>query len=74
LPTLSATRANDHPLTTAVTGGVDSGGRYKWKHLLRDSFPLVRANASLIEAMESFSHHDRERLPVVSHIGTWLDR
>ena len=35
--------------------------------LLRDSFPLVRANASLIEALERFSHHDGERLPVVSH-------
>ncbi|HEU0209565.1 MAG TPA: ClcB-like voltage-gated chloride channel protein [Candidatus Udaeobacter sp.] len=35
--------------------------------LLRDSFPLVRANASLIEALDRFSHHDGERLPVVSH-------
>jgi chloride channel protein, CIC family len=35
--------------------------------LLRDSFPLVRADASLIEALERFSHHDGERLPVVSH-------
>ena len=35
--------------------------------LLRDSFPLVPANASLIEALERFSHHDGERLPVVSH-------
>jgi len=35
--------------------------------LLRDSFPLVRANASLIEALERFSRHDGERLPVVSH-------
>ena len=35
--------------------------------LLHDSFPLVRANASLIEALERFSHHDGERLPVVSH-------
>ena len=35
--------------------------------LLRDSFPLVGANASLTEALERFSHHDGERLPVVSH-------
>ncbi|HEY4256988.1 MAG TPA: ClcB-like voltage-gated chloride channel protein [Candidatus Udaeobacter sp.] len=35
--------------------------------LLRDSFPVVRASASLIEALECFSHHDSERLPVVSH-------
>jgi len=35
--------------------------------LLRDSFPVVRASASLIEALERFSHHDGERLPVVSH-------
>jgi CIC family chloride channel protein len=35
--------------------------------LLRDSFPIVRASASLIEALERFSHHDGERLPVVSH-------
>jgi chloride channel protein, CIC family len=35
--------------------------------LLRDSFPLVQANASLTEALERFSHHDGERLPVVSH-------
>lgn len=35
--------------------------------LLRDSFPVVRASASLLEALERFSHHDGERLPVVSH-------
>ena len=35
--------------------------------LLRDSFQVVRARASLIEALERFSHHDGERLPVVSH-------
>jgi CIC family chloride channel protein len=35
--------------------------------LLRDSFPVIRASASLIEAMERFRHHDGERLPVVSH-------
>jgi CIC family chloride channel protein len=35
--------------------------------LLRDSFPVVRASASLIEALERFRHHDGERLPVVSH-------
>lgn len=35
--------------------------------LLLDSFPVVRASASLTEALERFSHHDGERLPVVSH-------
>jgi CIC family chloride channel protein len=35
--------------------------------LLRDSFPVVRAGASLTEALERFSHHDGERLPVVLH-------
>ena len=35
--------------------------------LLRDSFPVVRSAASLTEALERFSHHDSERLPVVSH-------
>jgi CIC family chloride channel protein len=35
--------------------------------ILRDSFPVVHAGASLIEALESFSHHNGERLPVVSH-------
>ena len=35
--------------------------------ILRDSFPVVRAGASLTHAMECFSHHDGERLPVVSH-------
>jgi len=35
--------------------------------LLRDSFPVVRSAASLTEALERFSHHDGERLPVVSH-------
>jgi chloride channel protein, CIC family len=34
--------------------------------LLRDSFPVVRASASLTEALERFSHHHGERLPVVS--------
>jgi CIC family chloride channel protein len=34
--------------------------------LLHDSIPVVRANASLTEALERFSHHDGERLPVVS--------
>jgi CIC family chloride channel protein len=34
--------------------------------ILRDSFPVVRASASLAHAMERFSHHDSERLPVVS--------
>ena len=35
--------------------------------LLTDSFPIVRSGASLTEAMERFSHHEGERLPVVSH-------
>jgi CIC family chloride channel protein len=35
--------------------------------LLSDSFPIVRSGASLTEAMEHFSHHEGERLPVVSH-------
>jgi CIC family chloride channel protein len=35
--------------------------------ILRDSFPVVRAGASLTQALERFSHHDSERLPVVSH-------
>jgi CIC family chloride channel protein len=35
--------------------------------LLRDSFPVVRPDASLIEALEHFSQLDGERLPVVSH-------
>lgn len=35
--------------------------------LLSDSFPIVRSGASLTEAMEGFSHHEGERLPVVSH-------
>jgi chloride channel protein, CIC family len=34
--------------------------------LLLDSFPVVRASASLTEALERFSHHQGERLPVVS--------
>jgi CIC family chloride channel protein len=34
--------------------------------LLRDSFPVVRPDATLTEALEGFSHHDGERLPVVS--------
>jgi CIC family chloride channel protein len=35
--------------------------------LLSDSFPVVRSGASLTEALDRFSHHDGERLPVVSH-------
>ena len=34
--------------------------------LLRDSFPVARPDASLTEALERFSHHHGERLPVVS--------
>jgi chloride channel protein, CIC family len=34
--------------------------------ILRDSFPVIGPDASLTEALERFSHHDGERLPVVS--------
>jgi len=34
--------------------------------LLHDSIPVVRPDASLIEALERFRHHDGERLPVVN--------
>ncbi len=34
--------------------------------LLRDSFPVARPDATLTEALERFSHHHGERLPVVS--------
>lgn len=34
--------------------------------ILRDPFPVVRPEASLTEALERFSQHDSERLPVVS--------
>jgi CIC family chloride channel protein len=34
--------------------------------ILRDHFPVVPASASLNEALERFSSHDSERLPVVS--------
>ncbi|HZR78527.1 MAG TPA: CBS domain-containing protein, partial [Chthoniobacterales bacterium] len=34
--------------------------------LLRESFPVLAPDASLIEALERFSQHDGERLPVVS--------
>ena len=36
------------------------------KDILRESFPALRPDASLTEALERFSHHDGERLPVVS--------
>lgn len=35
--------------------------------ILRDHFPVVRSDATLGEALESFSHHDGERLPVVDN-------
>jgi chloride channel protein, CIC family len=35
--------------------------------IVRHGFPVVRPEASLVEAMESFVHHDGERLPVVSN-------
>jgi len=34
--------------------------------ILRDSFPVLPPDASLTEALERFSQHDGERLPVVS--------
>lgn len=34
--------------------------------ILREPFPIVRPEASLTEALEHFSRHDGERLPVVS--------
>ena len=34
--------------------------------LPHDSIPVVRPDASLIEALERFRHHDGERLPVVN--------
>lgn len=37
--------------------------------VMRDSFPFVRPNASLIQAMERFVNHDGERLPVVGNSG-----
>jgi CIC family chloride channel protein len=36
------------------------------RDILRESFPTVRPDASLTEALERFSHHDGERLPVIS--------
>ncbi|MDQ6623464.1 MAG: chloride channel protein, partial [Verrucomicrobiota bacterium] len=35
--------------------------------ILHERFPLVRPDASLTEALERFSQHDGERLPVVSN-------
>lgn len=37
--------------------------------VMRDSFPFVRPDASLVQAMERFVNHDGERLPVVSNSG-----
>jgi CIC family chloride channel protein len=34
--------------------------------ILHDHFPFVSPDASLTEALERFSQHDGERLPVVS--------
>jgi CIC family chloride channel protein len=34
--------------------------------ILREPFPVIRPDASLTEALEQFSHHDGERLPVVT--------
>ena len=38
--------------------------------VLLDSIPVVRPDASLIEALERFRHHDGERLPVVNDSAT----
>jgi chloride channel protein, CIC family len=35
--------------------------------ILHESFPAVRAEASLSEALERFARHDGERLPVVNN-------
>ena len=37
--------------------------------ILHEHFPVIRADASLSEALDGFSHHDGERLPVVSDSG-----
>jgi CIC family chloride channel protein len=39
------------------------------REIVRDNFPTVAPEASLEEAMEHFSHHDGERLPVVGNSG-----
>ena len=36
--------------------------------IVHHGFPVVRPEATLAEAMESFVHHDGERLPVVSNV------
>ena len=36
--------------------------------ILRDHFPVIPAHASLTEALERFSNHDGERLPVVNNV------
>src|ERR1700722_8073902 len=36
------------------------------RDILRDSFPVIRPDASLTDALERFSQHDGERLPVVT--------
>jgi chloride channel protein, CIC family len=37
--------------------------------IMRDRFPVVRPEASLVDAMERFVNHDGERLPVVTDSG-----
>jgi len=37
------------------------------RDIVRESFPSVSPDASLTEALERFSDHDGERLPVVSY-------
>ena len=36
------------------------------RDILHETFPALRPDASLTEALERFSHHDGERLPVIS--------
>jgi len=36
------------------------------RDILHDHFPVVRPEATLSEALDNFTHHDGERLPVVS--------
>ncbi len=39
------------------------------RDILRDQFPTVAPDESLTEALETFSHHDGERLPVIDDRG-----
>ena len=39
--------------------------------ILRESFPVLAPDSSLAEALERFSQHEGERLPVVSEANGW---